>query len=93
MKNSKKLLLLATCLLSLAIFPGCNSRPKKAAPERITLLIFDEQDFIVVPKGTRLTNPAIGLDMAVNTNGFYISSAYAAKILEGVKLDQIGGDD
>ena len=92
MKNSKKLLLLATCLLSLAIFPGCNSRPKKAAPERITLLIFDEQDFLYVPKGTRLTN-ANGLDMAVNTNGFYISAPYAAKILEGVKLDQIGGDD
>ena len=83
--------LLATCLLSLAIFPGCNSRPKKADP-RVTLLIQDEQDFLFIPKGTRMTN-ASGLDMAVNTNGFFISAPYAAKVLEGVKLDQIGGDD
>lgn len=91
MKNSKLLSLLATCLLSIALFPGCST--KRATPARVTLLIQDEQDFLYVPKGTRLTNPGTGLDMAVNTNGFYISSAYAAKILEGVQLDQIGGDD
>lgn len=91
MKNSKPLLLLATCLLSIAIFPGCKSNPKK--PDRLTLIVQDEQDFLYMPKGTRITNLSIGLDMAVNTNGFFISSPYAAKILEGVKLDQIGGDD
>jgi hypothetical protein len=89
-KTSRTLSLLATCLLSIALFPGCSA--KRTTPARVTLLIQDEQDFLYVPKGTRLTN-ASGLDMAVNTNGFYISSAYAAKILEGVKLDQIGGDD
>ena len=90
MKTSRTLSLLATCLLSIALFPGCSA--KRTTPARVTLLIQDEQDFLYIPKGTRLTN-ANGLDMAVNTNGFYISSAYAAKILEGVKLDQIGGDD
>ena len=90
MKTSRTLSLLATCLLSIALFPGCSA--KRTTPARVTLLIQDEQDFLYIPKGTRLTN-ANGLDMAVNTNGFYISSAYAAKILEGVKLYQIGGDD
>ena len=83
--------MLAMFLASTALSQGCKTTKPK--PDRVTLLIQDEQDFLYVPKGTRLTNAATGLDMAVNTNGFYVSSAYAAKILEGVKLDQIGGDD
>lgn len=90
MKTSKKLSMLAMFLASTVLFQGCKTRNVK--PDRVTLLIQDEQDFLYIPKGTRITNPN-GLDMAVNTNGFYISAPYAAKILEGVKLDQIGGDD
>lgn len=91
MNNYAKLLLLALFLASTALFQGCSTR--RAKPDRVTLIIQDEQDFLFLPKGTRLTNPAIGLDQAINTNGFFISSPYAAKVLEGVKLDQIGGDD
>lgn len=85
------LLLLATCLTSIAIFPGCST--KRVKPDRVTLIIQDEQDFFYMPKGTRILNAETGLNMAVNTNGFFISSPYAAKVLDGVKLDQIGGDD
>lgn len=91
MNNSKKLLMLVMFLASTSTFLGCNSAKPK--PARVTLIIQDEQDFLFIPKGTRMTNPTTGLDLAVNTNGFFISTPYAAKVLDGVKLDQIGGDD
>ena len=92
MKLSKRLFLTALCLTSIVLFQGCLTTTPKAKPERITLLVQDDTDFYPVAAGSLLVNTN-GSNHVLPYEGFYISKPYAAKILQGVKLDQIGGDD
>lgn len=92
MKLSKKRFLLALCLTSTVLFQGCLTKTPKANPERITLLVQDDTDFYPVAAGSLMVNTN-GTNHILPYDGFYISKPYAAKILQGVKLDQIGGDD
>lgn len=92
MKPSKKLFLLATLLVSVGLFQGCQTKTPKANPDRVVLLIYDDTDFYPVAAGSLLVNTN-GSNHVLPYEGFYISKPYAAKILQGVKLDQIGGDD
>lgn len=92
MKQSKKLFLLALLLTSTVLFPGCRTKTPAAKPDRVTLLVQDETDFYPVAAGSLLVHTN-GTNHILPYEGFYISKPYAAKILQGVKLDQIGGDD
>lgn len=92
MNLSRKLFLPALCLTSTVLFQGCLTTTPKAKPERITLLVQDDTDFYPVAAGSLLVTTN-GSNHVLPYEGFYISKPYAAKILQGVKLDQIGGDD
>ena len=92
MKPSKLLFILVLCLTLIVLFPGCRMTPPKTKPERVTLLVQDDTDFYPVAAGSLLVNTN-GSNHVLPYEGFYISTPYAAKILQGVKLDQIGGDD
>ncbi len=93
MNLSKKLFLLALIATSTWLFQGCRTRTLGTTkPERVVLLIRDDTDFYPVAAGSLLVNTN-GIKHVLPYEGFYISKPYAAKILEGVKLDQIGGDD
>lgn len=92
MNPSKLLFSLALCLTSTVLFQGCRTKTAQTKPDRVVLLVQDDTDVYPVAAGSLLVTTN-GTNHVLPYEGFFISKPYAAKILQGVKLDQIGGDD
>lgn len=74
------------------LFPGCRTKIPQTKPDRVVVIVQDDTDYYPVAAGSLLVNTN-GTNHILPYEGFYISKPYAAKILQGVKIDQIGGDD